>query len=303
MEMQQIRYFLAMAKTLNFTQAAEECHVAQPSLSRAIRNLEAELGGDLFRRERALTHLTDLGRLMLPLLTRCHESAVAAKALATSYKKGTTAPLRLALSHTINLALLVPALSELVKAFPGIELQFFRGNGPEILARLKDGSAEIAVAGPFDESWERLDTWPLFEEGYELVVHKSHPFARRNRIGFSDIVDQRLIGRPYSEQAGDITEVLRSKGIEQKAADQLGSDQDLLALLETNVGVAIMPQSAHGSGTLRAIAIDGLTLKRSVNLYAVSGRERTPASTGLIKLLRAADWSLPFARQRPAAAS
>ena len=52
MEMHQIRYFLSVAETLNFTRAAAECHVAQPSLSRAVKKLEAELGGDLFRRER-----------------------------------------------------------------------------------------------------------------------------------------------------------------------------------------------------------------------------------------------------------
>ena len=52
MEMHQVRYFLAVARTLNFTRAAEECNVAQPSLTRAIRQLEGELGGDLFRRER-----------------------------------------------------------------------------------------------------------------------------------------------------------------------------------------------------------------------------------------------------------
>src|SRR5215475_2004872 len=115
MEMHQIRYFLAAARTLNFTQAADECHVAQPSLSRAIRNLEEELGGDLFRRERSLSHLTALGKLMLPALTQAYESALSAKALAASYKTGTSAPLRLALSHTINLALLVAGLTELVK--------------------------------------------------------------------------------------------------------------------------------------------------------------------------------------------
>ena len=53
MEMHQIRYFLCVAKTLNFTHAADECHVAQPSLSRAVKKLEEELGGDLFRRERS----------------------------------------------------------------------------------------------------------------------------------------------------------------------------------------------------------------------------------------------------------
>ena len=52
MEMHQVRYFLAVARTLNFTRAAEECNVAQPSLTRAIRQLEEELGGDLFRRDR-----------------------------------------------------------------------------------------------------------------------------------------------------------------------------------------------------------------------------------------------------------
>ena len=146
MEMQQIRYFIAVAKTLNFTQAAKDCNVTQPSLSRAIKTLEDELGGLLFRRERSLTHITDLGGMMLPILTQCYESALAAKALATSYKKGVTAPLRLALSHTVNITLLVPALTELVKIFPGIELQFFRGTGSEVAERLKSGGCDLAIA-------------------------------------------------------------------------------------------------------------------------------------------------------------
>jgi DNA-binding transcriptional LysR family regulator len=87
--MHQIRHFLAVVETLNFTQAAEKCHVAQPSLSRAIIKLEEELGGELFRRERGLTHLTELDKLMQPLMSRCYESAAAAKKLAASYKKGT----------------------------------------------------------------------------------------------------------------------------------------------------------------------------------------------------------------------
>ena len=62
MEMHQIRYFLAVARTLNFTRAAEECHVAQPSLTRAVQKLEDELGGPLFRRERSNTHLSQLGK-------------------------------------------------------------------------------------------------------------------------------------------------------------------------------------------------------------------------------------------------
>jgi DNA-binding transcriptional LysR family regulator len=98
MEMHQIRYFLAVARNLNFTHAAEECHVAQPSLSRAIQKLEAEFGGELFRRERGLTHMTELGRLVFPLLTQCFESAHEAKKLAQAYGKGGIAPLRVSVS-------------------------------------------------------------------------------------------------------------------------------------------------------------------------------------------------------------
>jgi DNA-binding transcriptional LysR family regulator len=300
MEMHQIRYFIAVAKTLNFTLAAKDCNVAQPSLSRAIKTLEDELGGGLFRRERALTHLTDLGSMMLPMLTQCYESALAAKSLAPSYRKGVTAPLRLALSHTVNLALLVPALTELVRIFPGLELQFFRGTAAEIAERLKAGSCDLAVAGPIGETWERLDAWPLFEEGHKLVVNKSHPVAMRNRIGLSELAKLRLISRPYNEQAAELERLLRTAGVEQKAGDHILSDQDLLSLLEANLGVAIMLETARSSNNLRGIAVDGLTLRRPVSLYAVAGRERSAAATGLMKLLRAADWStqLPFARKQ-----
>lgn len=297
MEMHQIRYFLAVAKTLNFTQAAEECHVAQPSLSRAIRNLEDELGGDLFRRERSLSHLTELGKLMLPLLTQAFDSAQAAKTLATSYKSGVSAPLRLALSHTINLALLVPALTELVKVFPGLELKFFRGNAVEIADHLKRAESELALAGPLGAAWERLDAWPLFEEGYELVVSRAHPLALRNSLKFSDLVKLRLLSRPYCEQAAELAVALKAEGIEEKTGDRILSDHDLTALLRANLGASIMPESAVGDGDLRLLPVDGLLLRRTVSLYAVAGRERTPAAAALLKLLRAADWSEPRARR------
>jgi DNA-binding transcriptional LysR family regulator len=66
MEMHQIRYFLAVSEFLNFRRAAEKCHVSPSALTRAIQKLEDEVGGRLFRRERNLTHLTDLGILIRP---------------------------------------------------------------------------------------------------------------------------------------------------------------------------------------------------------------------------------------------
>ena len=113
MEMHQVRYFLAVARELNFTRAAEECNVAQPSLTRAIRQLEGELGGDLFRRERPHAQLTELGQRMLPHLRQCYDSAMNARSLAAAIKKGEVGSLRLALSATIDPSLVTSHVVEL----------------------------------------------------------------------------------------------------------------------------------------------------------------------------------------------
>lgn len=176
MEMHQVRYFLAVAGTLNFTRAAEQCHVAQPSLSRAIRKLEEELGGDLFRRERSQTHLTELGRSMLPVLQQCFDSAEAAKDLANRFGTAESEPLRVGVSRTVSLELLAPMLSELARVCPGLELSFRRGNGADILDDLRAGDIEVAVTATDHVDWERFDGWALFEEGFALMVRAIMPW-------------------------------------------------------------------------------------------------------------------------------
>src|SRR6516162_8379877 len=86
MEMQPVRYFLATASERNFTRAAERCNVTQLSLTRAIRHLEDELGGDLFRCERPQAQLTELGQRMQPLLQQCYDSALGARSLVAKLK-------------------------------------------------------------------------------------------------------------------------------------------------------------------------------------------------------------------------
>jgi DNA-binding transcriptional LysR family regulator len=291
MEMHQIRYFLTVAKTLNFTQAAEICHVAQPSLSQAIKKLEDELGGALFRRERANTHLTDLGHKVVPLLTHCFESALAARDLASAIKKGIQAPLRLALSHTVSLELFIRPLTELVKAFPGLELKFLRGNAGDIVRALKAGETEIAIAGPLGNAWERFDTWPLYTEGFQLVVSQEHPLAARDAISIGELEGHRLIARGHCESGAEIAQRLAESTIVAKSAGDVGSDQDMIALIDANLAIGILPQSARVGSRLRAVALDDLAVARTVSLYTVAGRERAPPAAGLIRLLRAYDYS------------
>src|SRR5215204_4656939 len=101
MEMHQVRYFLAVAEELNFTRAAERCNVAQPSLTRAIKLLEGELGGPLFNRERANTHLSELGRMVKPYLEQVYEQTREAKRQALDFVKLKKTILKLGVMCTI----------------------------------------------------------------------------------------------------------------------------------------------------------------------------------------------------------
>ena len=95
MEMHQVRYVLAVADELNFTRAAEACHVSQPALSRAVQQLEGELGGQLFARERGDTHLTELGRMVLPHLEQVYAEVQQAKHRAKAFLQLERTPLKL----------------------------------------------------------------------------------------------------------------------------------------------------------------------------------------------------------------
>ena len=177
MEMDQVRYFLSVARTLNFTRAAEECDVAQPSLSRAIKQLEAELGGELFRRERPQAILTELGHRMLPILTRCYESANTATALAGAVKKGEAGALRVALSSTIDLEILLAQIQEVSKIFDGTQrCRAARKRGRDF-GIPQGGDAEVAIAGAKDEDEQSLERFPLFDEGFLLSCGRTHRLA------------------------------------------------------------------------------------------------------------------------------
>lgn len=290
MEMHQIRYFLAAARTLNFTRAAKECNVAQPSLTRAIKLLEGELGGDLFRRERNLSHLTELGERMLPLMQQCYDSAQSAKALADNIKSGATVKLRLGLSRTINIELIVPHLTELMGNLQGLELKFVRGDAQQLLESLKKGEVEIVVACLGAARWERLDAWPLFSEGFSLATNEHHRLASCDSIDLIELKTERLLVRPYCESYQDFMSFLRDAGVFDVATHEVDSDNDAVDLLEAGAGIAILPQSAHMPPQLRRIRIDRFRLTRTVAAYAVAGRQRSIAAMTLLKLLRSADW-------------
>lgn len=292
MEMQQIRYFLALTRTLNFTRAAEECNVSQSALTRAIQALEGELGGELLRREHNTSHLTELGRRMLPLMQRCFESALTAKALAKSIAKEDVAPLSVAVSDSVNMELVMGPIAEMFRAFPGLQLKLHHGGGAAILDLLKQGTAEIAVAGPIDDSWNRLDHWPLFEEPFELAIRDDHPLATENEITLEKLRQIPVFCQGGCEMHDAAARMIAGKGLAAANMHEVVTFQDLMALTAKGVGAAIVPRSAPRGDDIRRAPISDLPLSRTVSLYAVAGRRRETAGAAFLNLLRSSEFDV-----------
>lgn len=287
MEMQQVRYYVALAETLNFTRAAERCNVSQPALTRAIQQLEYELGGPLVRREGRHSHLTQLGQRMLPLLRQCHDSAISAKTLATAVKKGQGSSLSLGVVKTLDVALLLVPLVEVSRQFSGMRLRLRRGSAAEVAEMLKSGEIELAISGPLPEHWERLDAYPMFTEAFDYIVGPnaddscSAEAIRKSRF---------LVHR--GALAGDEDEARLSRaGIDPVKAHQVESCHDLEVLIRADLGVGIAPSSALQSEGLRHVPCPELDISREIAIYTVAGRRRSREAAAFLNLVRSADWS------------
>jgi len=291
MEMHQVRYFLAVARTQNFTRAADDCNVTQPSLTRAIKQLEYELGGDLFFRERPASQLTELGQRMLPFLQQCLNAASEARSVATSFKAGEVGALKLALSRTVDLSLLLPFLKEMSRVFKGIEFKFLRGNAQEIVEYMKKGDAELGLAAARSDDWDRLDSWVLFDEPFDLAVSPAHPLAGEDAVSLAQLKGQRFLRRIYCEHASQIGTTLKDCAVDAGGYHEISSEGDLMKLTESGVGVSILPQSTATGPATKRIPIQDLELNRTIYLCGIAGRQRSAIAATMAKLLRAADWS------------
>ena len=291
MEMHQVRYFLAVSRTLNFTKAADECNVAQPSLTRAIQKLEEELGGALFHRERANTHLTELGRLMLPHLEQTFAAAQAAKQLATSVRKGEVAPLRLAVDTTVPVAPVIEILSTLSKSIEGVSLTLGSGTRKEMIEEALDGEFDLVVASQAGEAPDRMRTWVLLREQCVVVVRKDHRFARMDSVPLAEFDNEPMVARIDCCLEPGFRDACNTLNIKPDVRHCAAGEDQIQRMVLAGFGCSVSPPMMDLADGLVAVPIDGDGIEREVVLGTVAGRRFSIAADAFVKIARARDWS------------
>jgi DNA-binding transcriptional LysR family regulator len=283
MEIHQIRYFLALSRTLNFTRAARECNVSQPALTRAIKILEDSIGGELVRREREHSHLTELGKQMLPFLQKSYECLLEAKAIASTQKVNAAA-LRIALSPNASLSPVIGHLKRIGDRFPAARIAVEVGTRCEVLQKLKGGAVELAIAEDLTSDWNKLEAWALSIERFVMLISETHRLANRQRVEVKELADANCIWLSGCESMRAELDTCLSGRINHTELVLL---EDVVALARIGMGCAILPAGVARPEGLVAVEISGLEVHRQLALHAVRGRLRTAPAAMLVRSVKA----------------
>lgn len=290
MEMQQVRYFLVLAETLNFTRAAEAANVSQPALTKAIKGLEAELGGPLFHRSQRGTQLTELGRLMSPYLQVIAAQATEARTRAKKFGRLDDVTLSIGLMCTIGPAIIGDFLAAFTAQHPNIELRIVDDSASALAQRLKGGEIELALFGLPKGLGDEFHVMPLFSERFMVMMRPSHRLADREAVSLHDLDGERYVGRANCEYDAFAEALLRDAGASLKTVFQSEREDWVQGMIAAGLGIGLFPELSERAKGVIGLPLSDPAMQRTINLVTLRGRPHSAAVGALVREARRFRW-------------
>jgi DNA-binding transcriptional LysR family regulator len=290
MDLHHIRYFLAVCETLNFTRAAEACNVTQPALSRAVQQLEEEIGGQLFRRERNFTHLTDLGMLMRPRLQQILATVGEVKREVRQFLTLENAQVRLGIMCTVGPTRFTGLLADFRMRYPGVSLELVEGMPSALADKLERGEIDIAVMASADGYPERLDLELLYRERFLLACPPGHRFTRQKAVRMPEVHGENYLLRLNCEYQNNIEDHIRQSGSAVHVCYQSEREDWIQNMVAGGLGICFIPEFSAVMPGLELRPVIEPEVWREINLVIMSGRRMSPALTSFIKAVRDYPW-------------
>ncbi len=247
MELRHLRYFVAVAEAENVSRAALKLHVSQPGISRQIRDLEDEIGFQLFERSAKSVKLTDAGKTFLTearaVLQRADEAVKSARAIAT----GQRGELHIGYAGSPTVRMLPPTLRAFQAELPQVRVRLHDLSTEEMLAGLRDRKLQMALmVCPTPGLLRGLKFAELARLAVSLAVAPKHPLARARSVTLADVAKQPLIGFSRSDYP-DYHELLENifspAKLKPRIAEEHDSVASLITAVEASNGVAVVTES------------------------------------------------------------
>jgi LysR family hydrogen peroxide-inducible transcriptional activator len=290
MELYQIRYFLAVAETLNFTRASERSFVSQPALTKAIQRLEEAIGGRLFDRTKNAVQLSELGRAMLPNFRQIYEATQLTREKARQLTREQKEVVKVGVMCTIDFHQVLPGFIDSHGNRSELELSFREGNLEALTDALDRGEIDLGIMCSPNEIPKRFTAMPLFDEDYVLAFGDDHRFLGRDSIQMQELDRENYCERIFCEFSNHIERLLVARGVRLQVVQQSSREDWIQAMVRANMGVAFMPVSIARAAGLPHVLTGDCPIVREVKLLMQAERPPTAAQQAVIDSLQAYDW-------------
>ncbi|KQM97084.1 LysR family transcriptional regulator [Sphingobium sp. Leaf26] len=265
-----IHYFLAVVDQGNFSRAAQQCRVSQPTLSVGVAKLETITGHMLFHRTNRRVELTSFGATFAVHARRIEaEFAKAMQAMAVDQKSRLV---RVGVISTLPSAWIEAATREACQA-EGEKIEIVEGRMRDLLPRLERGRID-AIVGILGNDARARETW--FEEGYALALSDSHPLAHRRMLEPEEVADADMLVRRNCEALSQVSQFFTARGIRPFFAARTTSDDRAIAYVRSGLGITVMPR-CHAQPGIAMPMLSGFDMRRRIGLLV------DPANAGRVE--------------------
>jgi DNA-binding transcriptional LysR family regulator len=284
-----LRSFFAVASRGSFSQAARDLYISQSAVSRAVQDLEREIGSALLHRSAHDLSLTEAGQILYDhatLIFAMERDAYAALEQLQGLKRG---HLTIGASNTIGTYLLPPLLGDFHRRYPDIRLNLEISNTTQIIGQLRTAPFDVAfVEGQIDTTGLVVTPWRV--DHLIVIAPADHALVRKETVSLDELLAEPFILRePQSATRAAIESVLQTHGVHLKIAMELGSNQAVKQAVSAGLGLAIVSEATVEleitCGKLVILNVSELNLTRTLSQVVVVSRSPSPALKAFLAMV------------------
>lgn len=286
MELQQLRYVVAVAETNSFTRAAQRCLVVQSALSHQIARLERELGARLFERTSRRVRLTPAGAAFLPAARQCLDAAERAAAEVAAAVGEVRGRLTIGVISTVAAVDVPRALRAFRERHPHVRVGVRAGRSEELVEQVARGTLDVAFLGlPPTARPQGVASRELARDRLVALVAPDHPLAAESWVDLRRLASEPFVDLPAgSAGRAESDEAFAAAGLDREVAYEVTTAYLTARLVEQGLGVALVP-SAHAPQLTGVVPIEVRDAPVRVEHVAWSRDGRTPAATAFLDVI------------------
>jgi DNA-binding transcriptional LysR family regulator len=244
MELRQLEYFVAVAEEANFTRAAERVNISQSGVSAQVRQLERELGHDLFDRSGRSVRLTSMGTAVLPYARAALEAVDGARLTVDQLAGLVHGQVNVGMVSGCALPILAELLAEFHGRYPGVSIALTEGGSDQMVSSLLDGRLDLALIGSAGAETPGIDVAVVVDEALVAAVSRDDPLASHRTIAVADLCEQPLVCLPRGTGVRTALDAACARaGFEPRIVFEVSALPMAAELAVLGLGLAILPTS------------------------------------------------------------